>query len=216
MGLWVPTQGSQWAFRCPANGAAFSFSSFPADSSSPLVSSRRLCLSMSFRDWCGPFGASEGLPNSLAVPPKALHFSLWAPRALRLPFGAPQSPPCAFRCPARALCLPLGTQHGPVRALGCHPEPSLLSHPGLALSNKSSTAALFCRIASLFDCCSSCSNAVKVVVASRVFASVQATFVRWRLAPRASAGTLTNGRLKATASALLNRFTFESHSSGRA
>lgn len=78
MGLWVPTQGPRWAFRCPANGAAFSFSSFPADSSSPLVSSRHLCLSMSPRDWRGPFGASEGLPNCLAVPPKALRFSLWA------------------------------------------------------------------------------------------------------------------------------------------
>lgn len=164
----------------------------------------------------GLWGQARGCQTALRCLRRPSNSLFGLPRALCLPFGAPQSPPCAFQCPAQALCLPLGTQHGPVRALGCHPEPSLHSHLGLALSNKSSAAALFCRIASLFDCCSSCSNAVKVVVASRVFASVQATFVRWSLAPRASAGTLTNGRLKATASALLNRFTFESHSGGRA
>lgn len=114
----------------------------------------------------GLSGQARGCQTALRCLPRPSISLFGLPRALRLPFGAALSPPYAFRCPARALCLPLGTQHGPVRALGCHPEPSLRSHPGLALSNKSSTAALLCRIASLFDCCSSCSNAVKVVVAA--------------------------------------------------
>ena len=38
MGLWVATQGSPWALRCPAKGPPSSFSSVPGGSSSPLVS----------------------------------------------------------------------------------------------------------------------------------------------------------------------------------
>lgn len=106
MALWVPTQGPRWAFRCPAEGLAFGFSSFPG--TPPLLSSSRLCLPFHVpRD--GLFGATEGPPNSLSVPPKGLRFSSCAS----------WGPPFALWCdPEPCVCLwvsslspllPLGT-----------------------------------------------------------------------------------------------------------